>query len=488
MFPQILAKKYHVLRELGRGGMGVVYQVLHVETGEQYALKALSGHIDSKGDAIARFRREVKMPSRIDSQHVVKVFESDTAEELGGVPFYVMELLHGCDLRKLLDKGFKFSREDTIWILHCAAECLDKAHSAGIVHRDLKPDNIFLHLVHTSQITVKILDFGIAKINQELLDSKERGQLTATKAMLGTPLYMSPEQAKGGEGRHLLGPATDVWALGLITYELLTGQSYWVSDSLVQHIGQLLFAPMRPPSQRNPELPTGFDAWFARSCAREAGERFQSVGAQMNALASLLAVAPGARGSADLVRAVRAEAPPLIDHRERTMISESDISLIPGAIQTLENGPNDTILQKPGDQTRLVPDQQFLPATAEPGFTPIAERVTAPSSQGPRLLAALGQRKLLIPLAGLFLVGLIALILRGLTPSQLPATPPDLALPPMDLSTPPDLSMPPDLSLPPAKPVKVIRRTGPGPARPSNDASNRPPDKNGRKFFVPPTL
>lgn len=486
MLPQIVAKKYHVLRELGRGGMGVVYQVLHVETGEQYALKALSGHIDSKGDAIARFRREVKMPSRIDSQHVVKVFESDTAEELGGVPFYVMELLHGCDLRKLLDKGHKFSRADILWILNSAAECLDKAHSAGIVHRDLKPDNIFLHLLRASHITVKILDFGIAKINQELLDSKERGHLTATKAMLGTPLYMSPEQAKGGEGRHLIGPATDVWALGLIAYELLTGQSYWVSDSLVQHIGQLLFAPMRPPSQRSPELPAGFDAWFARSCSREAGERFQSVGAQMEALAGLLEAAPGTRGSAELVRAVRAEAPPLVDHREQTVTSESGIVLNPEMLNA-ERGPTDTISQKSGDRTLVVPDQQFLAKIPELG-PPIAEHITTPSPQTPRFLVVLGQQKLLIVLAGAFLVGVLVLIVRGSTPSQLPASPPDLAPSPVDLANPHDLSPPPDRSPPPPKPVKVIRRTGPAPARPPSDTGNRPPDKSGRKFFVPPTL
>ena len=325
--PTLIGRQFRVLREIGRGGMGVVYQVIQVQTGKQYALKVLSVHASTKPDTLSRFKREIKMPSHIESQHIVKVFESDTAEELDGAPFYVMELLYGCDVRRLIEKKRSLSRPDIAWLCWQIASCLDSAHKVGIVHRDLKPDNIFLHQPAAGGLTTKILDFGIARINQELLESKDRANLTATQAMLGTPLYMSPEQAMGGEGRHLIGPATDVWALGLIVFELLVGRSYWAADSLLQHLGQLLFAPLPPPSQKATGLPKGFDDWFSRSCARAAGERFQSVGEQVALLGRILGVEASGKASLDLTNYVSQEAPPLIDHAEVTFSNRNEWQL-----------------------------------------------------------------------------------------------------------------------------------------------------------------
>ncbi|HNN98049.1 MAG TPA: protein kinase, partial [Pseudomonadota bacterium] len=138
MPPTLIADRYHVLRELGRGGMGVVYQVLHKETGEQYALKVLLSHQTAKGDSVERFKREVKLPTHIKSEHVVQVTDSgaldgETAES--GAPFYVMELLRGCDLRKLLDIEHRFTHGEILWILRQLALGLDQAHGVGIVHR-----------------------------------------------------------------------------------------------------------------------------------------------------------------------------------------------------------------------------------------------------------------------------------------------------------------------------------------------------------------
>lgn len=139
MPPIMIADRYHVLREIGRGGMGVVYQVLHKETGEQYALKVLLSHKTAKGDNVERFKREVKLPTHIKSEHVVQVTDSgelsgDTADS--GGPFYVMELLRGCDLRKLLDIQHPFTQTEILWILRQLALGLDQAHGVGIVHRD----------------------------------------------------------------------------------------------------------------------------------------------------------------------------------------------------------------------------------------------------------------------------------------------------------------------------------------------------------------
>ncbi|MBL8633947.1 MAG: protein kinase [Myxococcales bacterium] len=305
--------------------MGVVYQVIHSQTGKQFALKVLSIQGATKPETLSRFKREIRMPSHIGSEFVVKVFESDIAEELDGAPFYVMELLHGCDVRRLLERKFAMSQTDIVWLCRQVADCLDAAHKVGIVHRDLKPDNIFLHQLSTGGLVTKILDFGIARINQELLESKDRANLTATQAMVGTPLYMSPEQAMGGEGRQLIGPATDVWALGLIVFELLSGRSYWAADSLLQHLGQLMFAPMVPASQRAEKLPAGFDDWFARACARASKDRFQSVGEQVQALTRILSAGTAQRASLTLVNAVGLEAPPLIDHSEPTFSDRIDV-------------------------------------------------------------------------------------------------------------------------------------------------------------------
>jgi serine/threonine protein kinase len=322
--PALIGRHYRVLREIGRGGMGVVYQVIHSQTGKQFALKVLSLQGATKPESLSRFKREIRMPSHIGSEYVVKVFESDTAEEFDGAPFYVMELLHGCDVRRLLEKKNPFSHADTVWLCRQVADCLDAAHTVGIVHRDLKPDNIFIHRSIAGGLTVKILDFGIARINQELLESKDRANLTATQAMIGTPLYMSPEQAMGGEGRQLIGPATDVWALGLIVFELLSGRSYWAADSLLQHLGQLMFAPMVPASHRANNFPAGFDDWFARSCARAtkiASNRWRAGPCAFKAFGGR----DRTEGIADSEQCGRQGSAALVDHSEPTVAGRIDV-------------------------------------------------------------------------------------------------------------------------------------------------------------------
>jgi eukaryotic-like serine/threonine-protein kinase len=281
---QIIASRYRVVRELGRGGMGVVYLVEHVRTGDQLALKLLYGQGARNAQVIERFKREARASARIKSEHIVKVVDADVAPELEGAPFLVMELLNGTDLQKQLETNGRLPPDQALQVLTQAARALDKSHQMGIVHRDLKPENLFIHHREDGSTILKILDFGISKIisGSDGASDMTGAGMTSTGAVMGTPLYMSPEQARGRVNE--IGPTTDVWAMGLISLQLLTGEIYWRVNTVAELMSHILSEPFYPPLQRWNWLPPGLDAWFAHSCARDPKQRFQSVGQQIQAL------------------------------------------------------------------------------------------------------------------------------------------------------------------------------------------------------------
>jgi serine/threonine protein kinase len=286
--PTLIAGRYRVLRELGRGGMGIVYEVEHVHTGDRRALKVLLMKEGQDPGALERFKREARASARIKSDYVVAIVDADVAPELGGAPFLVMELLNGTDLYRELAARGRIPADEAIIYLRQAARALDKSHAIGIVHRDLKPENLFLHVREDGTTILKILDFGISKIvGGDPAGDLAGAGLTRTGAVMGTPLYMSPEQARGRVSE--IGPATDVWALGLIAIQLLSGQVYWRVNTVGELMAHILAEPLYSPSERWPWLSTDIDAWFARSCAREPRDRFQSVGEQIAALEVALA-------------------------------------------------------------------------------------------------------------------------------------------------------------------------------------------------------
>lgn len=282
----VIASRYRVGRLLGRGGMGAVYLAKHIHTGERVALKVLLLQGEDMAQTIERFRREMRTPARIRSEHVTRVTDADVAPELGGAPFLVMELLDGCDLARLLKSRGTLRAAEVAWIFGQIAQALDKAHSLGVVHRDLKPENLFLHSPETGGLIVKLLDFGIARMIRPDRFSIAEAKLTSTGSLLGTPTYMSPEQVRAQSAQ--IGAMSDIWSLGLIAFQLLAGYSYWQASSFGELIAQILFEPMQTPSMRAPHLPPGFDAWFARSCARESAQRWPSASAQAAALAEAL--------------------------------------------------------------------------------------------------------------------------------------------------------------------------------------------------------
>lgn len=243
-------------------------------------------------EAVERFKREARASSRIPSDHVVRVIDADRAPELGGAPFFVMELLEGADLHRVTAERLPSPAEVVEW-LRQIARALTKAHDLGIVHRDLKPENLFLTHREDGTPCVKILDFGIAKVTDE------GGPRTQTGQILGTPTFMAPEQAGSSAGK--VTPKTDLFALGLIAFRLLVGHDYWIDGDIVKLIAQIVVEPMEAPSLRGSRFGTTFDDWFLRACSRAAEARFANASEQVEALAAALglpvkAAAPSASG------------------------------------------------------------------------------------------------------------------------------------------------------------------------------------------------
>jgi serine/threonine protein kinase len=205
---QTLLRKYRLERLLGRGGMGIVYAATNLATGREVAIKVLGpGAMDA---SVSRFLDEARAATAVRHPNVVDVLDLDTAED--GTPFIVMELLRGETLRELLDRRKRLGLAEAWTVLRPAMRAIGHAHARGIVHRDIKPENLFLADDGHGGRTTKVLDFGIARVGAS--------QRTAVGTQLGTPFYMSPEQARGVG----VGATTDVWAMGIVWFELLTGK------------------------------------------------------------------------------------------------------------------------------------------------------------------------------------------------------------------------------------------------------------------------
>jgi serine/threonine-protein kinase len=279
---------------IAAGGMGAVYEVVHIETERRRALKIMHPHIVQSDELRERFSREAKVAAHIESDFIVDVFDAGF-DEATRVPFLVMELLRGQELGKLLKKVGRFSPQQVVSYLHHAALALDKTHRAHIIHRDLKPENMFLTEREDGPPRVKVLDFGIAKI---VAESATAG---ATQSV-GTPLYMAPEQF---DPRMRLSPSVDLYALAMVAYTFLVGVAYWADEArggnvfaLARVVGEGLREPASArAAARGVMLPPSFDAWFARATARDPAARFPSATEMVDALAVACGVLPPGRAS-----------------------------------------------------------------------------------------------------------------------------------------------------------------------------------------------
>jgi eukaryotic-like serine/threonine-protein kinase len=329
----ILAGRYRLISKLGQGGMGSVWRAEDMNLGAEVAIKLIDAAFADSSEALKRFRREAQAAATIRSTYVVQILDHGIDN---GTPFIAMELLHGESLAQRLESGGKLSVEQTGRILGHVGRALALAHEHGIVHRDMKPENVFLVREDDDDVG-KVLDFGIARQSGGLSDSG--GLKTQTGAILGTPYYMSPEQATGQGVDHL----TDIWAFGVIASECLTGRRAFDSDSLGGLFHAICIKSMPVPSQLG-EVPPGFDEWFARAAARDKAARFQSI---KQATDELRALCRQARG-----RSVPAPALSQQIAGAATMAAAPTTGHLTGALQTTAAPASNTIQRLPTTSAR----------------------------------------------------------------------------------------------------------------------------------------
>ena len=274
----MLADKYRVERVLGRGGMGVVVAATHVELDQRVALKFLLPEAMESVEVVERFAREARAAVKIESEHVARVI--DVGRLPNGLPYMVMEYLNGRDLAALLEEQIKLSVEDALDYVLQACEAIAQAHALGIIHRDLKPANLFVTTRPDGTASIKVLDFGISKVSLTGASPAEMN-LTQTAAIMGSPTYMSPEQMRASRD---VDPRADIWALGVILYELLTGQPPFGGGTMPELCASILKEAPAPIRPARPDVPEALDAAILRCLEKNPAARFANVAELTSAL------------------------------------------------------------------------------------------------------------------------------------------------------------------------------------------------------------
>jgi serine/threonine-protein kinase len=285
LIDSIVNGRYRVIRLLGEGGMSLVYEVEHLKLKRQFALKRMLPSLLENEEAQVRFAREAEVLASLRHPNIVDIVDWDVLED--GSPYMVLEFLHGAHVRVRMDRA-PLAWEAIARIGDQAMAALSLAHRNGITHRDLKPENIFISIDDAGDERVKLLDFGVSKL-------RGVGRTTGQHAMLGTPSYMSPEQAQGLT--ELIGPSVDVWAMGAMLYEMATQKVAFTGESLVQTVVNITSA--RPPAitQFRPDAPAAFVDLVDRATSTDPERRITTIEelrAGLRAALSSVAVNPRA--------------------------------------------------------------------------------------------------------------------------------------------------------------------------------------------------
>lgn len=394
----VIAEKYRVTSVVATGGMGMVFEAVHLQLGHQVAIKVLlPSELTQDNSAVARFLREARAAANLQSDHVVRIHDVGTLPNQ--LPFMVMELLRGEDLRALVRREGPLPVTDVVRYVLQACDAIDEAHANGIVHRDLKPSNLFLTSRRDGSGSVKVLDFGISKAQPGVPGGTL--ELTTSSVMMGSPLYMSPEQirdARAVDGR------TDIWALGIILYQLLAGRPPFTGDSLPSVCASIAADPPLPLTR--PDVPLELVAIIEKCLAKRPEHRFQTVAELVQCLAPLSSEQLPLRARGAAVGPTTAD-----EGQARSRPSEPTIAtgskshaLVDASIAF--GGPVTSLSSGPVSYGKLLSNTEVL--RAPPFRTPVesAEQLAATFAQPPRrgLAAVAGGLALL-------LVALVAVLL-----------------------------------------------------------------------------
>lgn len=321
----VLSQRYRVLKKLGEGGMGSVYLAEHTTINKKLAIKVLSPDFSQKPDLVDRFLQEARAASMIDQENVVEITDFGTVP--GGTVFFVMEYLNGEDLAATIKREGPLPWERVRPIILQICDALAAAHDAGIIHRDMKPENCYRIRRGSNPDFIKVLDFGIAKVNSDESDGSGGRNLTRTGMIFGTPEYMSPEQAKGERVDHRV----DIYAVGIILYELLTGRVPFIADTFMGTLTKHMFEAPPSPASVAPgvHVPPEVEAIILKALQKERDYRFQSMGEMANAIR---AVGTGAAPVAVMPEQLAPPTPGRIRYATRdgeTIVDDGELDMPP---------------------------------------------------------------------------------------------------------------------------------------------------------------
>ncbi len=298
---QVIAGKYRVERVIGQGGMAVVLAAHHLQLDERVAIKLLLPSMLESPDAVARFLREARAAIKIKSEHVARVMDVATTDT--GEPMMVMEYLEGEDLSVMLERRKTLPAAEAVDIVLEACEAVAEAHALGIVHRDLKPANLFLARRPGGVHCVKVLDFGISKVTPP--GAGKAASMTSTQAVMGSPLYMSPEQMSSSRN---VDARADLWSIGTILYEAISGEPPFQGESITHLVAAILTENPRPLCQLVPRVSEELQTVIFRCLEKDRDRRWWSVAELAAALAPH--GSPRAFASAEKIAQVCADQPP----------------------------------------------------------------------------------------------------------------------------------------------------------------------------------
>lgn len=365
---QLLAGKYRVERVLGTGGMGIVVAATHVHLGQKVAIKFLLPAACGTAATVVRFLREARSAVQIKGEHVARVIDVGTLER--GEPYIVMEFLSGMDFAQVLQERGPLPIDEALDFILQAGEAIAEAHALGIVHRDLKPANLFLTSRPDGSPLVKVLDFGISQGGDAASSA-----LTSKELIMGSPRYMSPEQMRSSRD---VDARTDIWALGVVLFELLTGKVVFESDSMAGLCTLVATAPAPPLRSARADAPAALEALIARCLEKDPERRVGSVAEFAEGLAPM--APPRAKVSVERIRRLYAgrslAPPPMVVVAKSSRLSQAlslpvalacALVIIAGlcvAILARAPSPVVKVVEEPRASLPLVPTSQ-VPASSE---------------------------------------------------------------------------------------------------------------------------